>query len=70
MDIGTIPIVSDYQTVEICFDKYLFYKHLVEKGFKTPRSYIDKEKFYSDLESGLISFPVFVKPVRAVPVLH
>lgn len=64
MDIGTIPIVSDYQTVEICFDKYLFYKHLVEKGFKTPRSYIDKEKFYSDLESGLISFPVFVKPVK------
>ena len=28
------------------------------------KSYIDKEEFYKDLEAGLITFPVFVKPVK------
>jgi carbamoyl-phosphate synthase large subunit len=64
LDIGTIPIVSDYEAVELCFDKYKFYKFLVDNGFKTIRSYIDKEEFYTDVESGNIAYPVFVKPVR------
>ncbi|NLM96599.1 MAG: carbamoyl phosphate synthase, partial [Halanaerobiaceae bacterium] len=25
LDIGTIPIVSDYEVVELCFDKYKMY---------------------------------------------
>ena len=33
-------------------------------GFPTPRSYIDKEAFYEDLEAGRIEFPVFVKPIK------
>lgn len=64
LDIETVPVISDYDVVEMCFDKYLFYKYLVENGFKTARSYVDKELFYKDVEAGIIDYPVFVKPVR------
>ena len=63
-EIGVNPIISDYDKVEMCFDKYEMYKFLINNNFKTPKSYIDKEKFFEDLEKGEITFPVFVKPVR------
>src|SRR5690625_1605918 len=62
LDIGTMPIVSDYDVVELCFDKYRMYEKLVKNGFKTIRSYIDKDKFYNDIEKGIIDYQVFVKP--------
>ncbi|WP_353095821.1 ATP-grasp domain-containing protein [Tissierella praeacuta] len=64
LDIGVIPIVSDYEIVELCFDKYAMYKFLVDNDFATIRSYINKEEFYNDIESGILSYPVFVKPVK------
>lgn len=62
--IGVKPIISDYDKVEMCFNKYEMYKFLVENNFKTAKSYINKEEFYQDLDAGIISFPVFVKPVK------
>ena len=64
LDIGTFPIVSDYEIVELCFNKYKMYQFLTQNGFKTARSYIDKDKFFKDVESGVINYPVFVKPVK------
>lgn len=64
LEIGTLPIVSDYDVVELCFDKYKMYEFLVENNFKTIKSYVDKDLFYKDVESGLINYPVFVKPVK------
>lgn len=64
LELGITPIISDYDIVEMCFDKYDFYEFLVKNGFKTIRSYVDKDLFYKDLEAGIIDYPVFVKPVR------
>jgi len=64
LDIGVVPIISDYEVVEMCYDKYAMYKFLIQNGFKTAKSYIDKEAFFKDLDSGNISFPVFVKPIK------
>lgn len=64
IEIGTTPIVSEYDLIEMCFDKFQFYQCLVEDGFKTIKSYIDKEEFYKDIELEAIKYPVFVKPVR------
>ena len=64
LEIGVTPLVSDYEAVELAFDKYEMYKYLEKNGFKTAKTYIDKEKFYNDLNSGLINFPVFVKPAK------
>ncbi len=63
-EIRVKTIISDYNKVEMCFDKYEMYKFLINNNFKTPKTYIDKEKFLEDLEKGEITFPVFVKPVR------
>ena len=62
--IGVNPIISDYEKVELCFNKYSMYKFLEENKIKTAKSYIDKNEFYKDLENGKIDFPVFVKPIK------
>ncbi|NLM60308.1 MAG: ATP-grasp domain-containing protein [Clostridium sp.] len=64
LNIGTTPIISDFDLVEMCFDKYKMYEFLIQNGFKTVRSYISKEEFYNDVEAGKIDYPVFVKPVK------
>lgn len=64
LDIGAIPIISEYNTVEMCFDKYEMFKFLTNNGIKTIRSYTDKEEFYNDVDKGIITYPVFVKPVK------
>ena len=62
--VGTTPIVSPYELVETCFDKYKMYQMLCEMQIPTGRCYVDKEEFYRGLEKGEISYPVFVKPVK------
>lgn len=64
LDIGTVPIVSDLNEVEMCIDKYRMFEFLTRNKIPTVKSYIDKEKFYSDVEAGIINYPVFVKPVK------
>ena len=63
-EIGVKPIISDYDKVEMCFDKYKMYKFLVQNNFRTPKSYISKEAFLYYLKKKEIVFPVFVKPVK------
>lgn len=59
---GVFPIVSDFDVVEMCFDKYEMARFLKAHGYPTARTYISKEDFFSDLEAGVIAYPVFVKP--------
>ena len=61
--IGVTPLISNYETVEMCFNKYRMFEYLSSQGFNTPKSYIDKNLFYKDLKKGVINFPVFVKPI-------
>lgn len=63
-EIGVTPLISNYEAVELAFDKYEMYKYLKSNGFKTAKTYIDKNEFYKDLEQGKINFPVFVKPYK------
>lgn len=62
--IGTTPIISPYELVETCFDKYRMYRMLQEMNIPTGKCYVDREKFYQAQERGEISYPVFVKPVK------
>lgn len=64
LSIGVTPLVSNYDAVELAFDKYKMFKYLSSHGYKTAKTYIDKEEFYKDLDSGKINFPVFVKPYK------
>lgn len=62
-DIGVMVIGSSYELCERAFDKMKMYDWLVEHGYNCAKSYVDKEKFYADVDEGLINYPVFVKPV-------
>ena len=46
LEIGTTPIVSDYEVIEMCFDKFKFNSFLKEKGcFNSIKSYLKLENF-------------------------
>lgn len=68
--VGAVPIVSDYELVETCFDKYRMYEMLCKMQIPTARCYADKESFYQAKQAGEISYPVFVKPVRGSASIH
>lgn len=62
--LGTTVIGSSYELCEMSLDKFQMYSWLLEHGYKCAKSYMDKEKFYADVEAGEITYPVFVKPAR------
>ena len=64
LEIGTLPIVSGYEEVEMCFDKYRMFRFLKENGFRTVQSYRDRANFQAAVETGQATYPVFVKPVK------
>lgn len=61
--VGTKIIGSSYELCERALNKMKMYEWLTEHGYRCAKSYVDKEKFYADIEAGKISYPVFVKPV-------
>lgn len=62
--IGTRVIGSNYKLCEMSLNKMIMYNWLIDHGYNAAKSYMDKDKFYIDLNAGQISFPVFVKPVN------
>lgn len=68
--VGTTPIVSDYELVETCFDKYRMFELLQKMQMPTAKCYADKESFYRAERAGEIAYPVFVKPVRGSASIH
>mgnify|MGYP000945141465 FL=1 len=64
VQLGVIPMVSDYEVVELCLDKYKMASFLSSHGYLSAKSYISKEEFFNDVDAGQVSYPVFVKPVK------
>lgn len=63
-EVGTTVIESSYELCELSLDKMEMYKWLTAHNYKCARSYMNKETFYDDVEKGVISYPVFVKPAK------
>lgn len=63
-ELGVTIIGSNYDLCERSLDKYEMYKWLKAHDYKCAKSYMDKNEFFSDIEKGLISYPVFVKPAK------
>lgn len=62
--IGVTVIGSSYELCEMSLDKNRMFQWLTTHKYNCARSYIDKEKFFADVEKGEISYPVFVKPIK------
>ncbi len=62
--IGTTVIGSSYALCEMSLDKFQMYSWLETHGYRCAKSYMDKDAFYADVDAGVITYPVFVKPAR------
>ena len=63
-EMGVTVVGSSYELCERALDKMQMYRWLADHDYHCAKSYDDKDAFYRDLDAGLISFPVFVKPIR------
>ena len=68
--IGTIPIVSGYELVDTCFNKYKMYELFTKMNIPTAKCYLGIEAFKKALAAGEITYPVFVKPVCGSASMH
>lgn len=62
--IGTTVIGSSYMLCEMSLDKFQMYRWLETHGYRCAKSYMDKDAFFADVDAGVITYPVFVKPAR------
>lgn len=62
--VGTTVIGSSYELCEMSLDKFKMFNWLNGRGYNCAKSYMDKEKFYEDINDGKITYPVFVKPAK------
>lgn len=60
---GILPLCPASWTAHLCFDKYEMFKYLSAKGIRTVLTYDSLQSLKAALESGEVSFPVFMKPV-------
>lgn len=63
-DRGVMVIGSSYALCERTLDKWEMFCWLTEHHYLCARSYVEEAAFLADVEKGLITYPVFVKPVR------
>lgn len=62
--IGTTVIESSFELCEMSLDKMAMFNWLINHGYRCAKSYLDKEKFFADVEARRITYPVFVKPYK------
>ncbi|MGI5089148.1 ATP-grasp domain-containing protein [Treponema sp. OMZ 805] len=53
----------DEMTADICFDKFLFFEYLTQKGIATVKTFRTLDSFMIAYANKEIDFPVFIKPV-------
>ena len=60
---GTTVIGSDLSLCEMTLDKRAMYRWLTQHAYACARTWLDKETFFRAEAAGVVSFPVFMKPV-------
>ena len=60
--IGVIPIVSDPDVIDICFDKLHTCEFISSIGLNSPKTYSSLDKALQALQTGELHFPLVVKP--------
>ncbi len=63
-EVGTTVIGSAYELCEMSLDKMEMYQWLSKHGYNCAKSYMNKDEFCRDVEAGIITYPVFVKPAK------
>lgn len=61
-NIGVNLIVSDFQIIDICFDKWKTFLFLKNAGLNTPQTFIHLEEVLMAIDNGDLLFPLVIKP--------
>ncbi len=59
---GITVLCPTSDTARLCFDKYMMFRYLTEKGIRTVLTFDSIVKFEEALKDNLIKYPVFIKP--------
>lgn len=59
---NVIVLVSNFDFVEICNDKWMTYKYLINLNLHTPHTFIKIEDTLTALKNGIIKYPLIIKP--------
>lgn len=59
---GVRVLVADEKAVDICNDKWHTYEFCVKNKINVPRTYINLQSVFEDIEKGTLSFPLYIKP--------
>lgn len=62
LDIGTVPVVSNEEVINNCFDKWRMKEFLLGCGIAVPKTYISLDDTLKALNTGEINFPLVLKP--------
>jgi carbamoyl-phosphate synthase large subunit len=62
MEKGIQLVVSDPETVDVCYDKYKTFKFLKENKFPFPKTFISLNEALMEIKSKIIRFPLLIKP--------
>lgn len=60
--IGVNVVVSDPEVIDSCFDKYKTAQFIESLGLKTPKTYIDYNEAVDAIRTGVLKFPLILKP--------
>lgn len=61
-DVGTIPVISSPEVVDLCFDKWRTFNFLKASDLEAPNTYLLLADAHEALTRGDITFPLVVKP--------
>ena len=62
MEKGIKLVVSDLETIDVCYDKYKTFKFLKENKFPFPKTFISLNEVLMEIKSKTIKFPLLIKP--------
>ncbi len=62
LQIGTLPVVSEPDVIDLCFDKWRAHAFLTEHGFSAPATHLSAMSAFDAIAVGGLTFPVVVKP--------
>ena len=62
LKIGTIPVISSPEIIDICFDKWATFQFLKNIGISVPKTYLSVREAREAIHHGELSFPLVVKP--------
>lgn len=62
--LGVTVIGSSYELCERTLNKWEMYCWMVEHNYPCAKSYIDLDYFFADVDTGKVTYPVFVKPAK------